>query len=113
VFGECYKSSESRSFKLLIRKSPLWGGATCLQMATAADARLFFSHHGVQIWWGDMERSTEIWKLILAFLIPPLICTNLISFREQEEEVITSGVYIRDNDSIEGNIALSMSDIPK
>ncbi|MED6283144.1 hypothetical protein CHARACLAT_005780, partial [Characodon lateralis] len=31
---------------------------------------------------------------------------------EQEEEVITSGVYVRDNDSIEGNMALSMSDIP-
>lgn len=49
VFGECYQSSESRSFTLLIRKSPVWGGATCLQMATAADARLFFSHDGVQV----------------------------------------------------------------
>uniref|UniRef100_A0A3B3TNQ2 Transient receptor potential cation channel, subfamily M, member 4a n=1 Tax=Poecilia latipinna TaxID=48699 RepID=A0A3B3TNQ2_9TELE len=55
-------------------------------MATAADARLFFSHDGVQsllseIWWGDMERSTEVWKLILSFFMPPLIYTNLISFR--------------------------------
>lgn len=49
VFGECYQNSESRSFTLLIRKSPVWGGATCLQMATAADARLFFSHDGVQV----------------------------------------------------------------
>uniref|UniRef100_A0A3Q3E8Y3 Transient receptor potential cation channel, subfamily M, member 4a n=1 Tax=Labrus bergylta TaxID=56723 RepID=A0A3Q3E8Y3_9LABR len=83
VFGECYQNSESRSFTLLIRTSPVWGGATCLQMATAADARLFFSHDGVQsllsqIWWGDMERSTEVWKLVLTFFLPPLLYTKLI-----------------------------------
>uniref|UniRef100_A0A8C8D6P1 Transient receptor potential cation channel, subfamily M, member 4a n=1 Tax=Oncorhynchus tshawytscha TaxID=74940 RepID=A0A8C8D6P1_ONCTS len=86
VFSECYQSSESRSFNLLIRQSLVWGEATCLEMATAADARLFFSHDGLQsllsqIWWGDMERSTEVWKLILTFFLPPLIYTNLISFR--------------------------------
>uniref|UniRef100_A0A671Y7X0 Transient receptor potential cation channel, subfamily M, member 4a n=1 Tax=Sparus aurata TaxID=8175 RepID=A0A671Y7X0_SPAAU len=85
VFGECYQNSESRSFTLLIRKSPVWGGATCLQMATAADARLFFSHDGVQsllsqIWWGDMERSTEVWKLVLTFFLPPLLYTDLLIF---------------------------------
>uniref|UniRef100_A0A673AXR3 Transient receptor potential cation channel subfamily M member 4-like n=1 Tax=Sphaeramia orbicularis TaxID=375764 RepID=A0A673AXR3_9TELE len=86
VFSECYQNSESRSFTLLIRRSPVWGGATCLQMATSADARLFFSHDGVQsllsqIWWGDMERSTEVWKLVLTFFLPPLVYTDLISFR--------------------------------
>ncbi|XP_027137389.1 transient receptor potential cation channel subfamily M member 4a isoform X2 [Larimichthys crocea] len=91
VFGECYQSSESRSFTLLIRKSPVWGGATCLQMATAADARLFFSHDGVQsllsqIWWGDMDRSTEVWKLVLTFFMPPLLYINLISFSEEDVE---------------------------
>ncbi|XP_023205278.1 transient receptor potential cation channel subfamily M member 4-like [Xiphophorus maculatus] len=119
VFGECYQSSESLSFTLLIRKSPVWGGATCLEMATAADARLFFSHDGVQsllseIWWGDMERSTKVWKLILSFLMPPLIYTNLISFRVPEEEIKPCPVHhIRDNDSVEGNDAtvLSISDI--
>lgn len=119
VFGECYQSSESRSFTLLIRKSSVWGGATCLQMATAADARLFFSHDGVQsllsqIWWGDMERSTEVWKLILSFFMPPLIYSDLISFREPEEETKPSTVYyLRDNDSIGGNDAtvFSMADI--
>ncbi|KAM4717799.1 transient receptor potential cation channel subfamily M member 4a isoform 2-T2 [Anableps anableps] len=119
VFGECYQSSESRSFTLLIRKSPVWGGATCLEMATAADARLFFSHDGVQsllsqIWWGDMERSTEVWKLILSFFMPPLIYTDLISFREPEEEVKPSAVYhIRDSDSVGGNDAtvFSIADI--
>ncbi|XP_020505240.1 transient receptor potential cation channel subfamily M member 4a [Labrus bergylta] len=111
VFGECYQNSESRSFTLLIRTSPVWGGATCLQMATAADARLFFSHDGVQsllsqIWWGDMERSTEVWKLVLTFFLPPLLYTKLISFREQEEEVksVEFNQY-RDTDSLEGNDA--------
>lgn len=49
VFSTCYRSDESRSFTLLIRKSPVWGGTTCLQMGTSADARLFFSHDGVQV----------------------------------------------------------------
>ncbi|KAM9844202.1 transient receptor potential cation channel subfamily M member 4a [Aulostomus maculatus] len=119
VFGECYQSSESRSFTLLIRKSPVWGGATCLQMATAADARLFFSHDGVQsllsqIWWGDMERSTDVWRLVLTFFLPPLLYTDLISFRDQEEEVKSLEVYhSRDTDSLDGNDAtvFSLADI--
>ena len=49
VFSSCYQSNERRCFTLLIRQSPVWAGATCLQMATAADARLFFSHDGVQV----------------------------------------------------------------
>ena len=49
VFSSCYRSNESRSFTLLIRKSPVWGGTTCLQMGMGADARLFFSHDGVQV----------------------------------------------------------------
>uniref|UniRef100_A0A8C5GVY5 Transient receptor potential cation channel subfamily M member 4-like n=1 Tax=Gouania willdenowi TaxID=441366 RepID=A0A8C5GVY5_GOUWI len=75
VFSSCYRSDESRSFTLLIRKSPFWGGTTCLQMGMGADARLFFSHDGVQsllsqIWWGDMKRTTEVWKHILTFFCP-------------------------------------------
>ncbi|XP_023262875.1 transient receptor potential cation channel subfamily M member 4-like isoform X1 [Seriola lalandi dorsalis] len=119
VFGECYQNSESRAFTLLIRKSPVWAGATCLQMATAADARLFFSHDGVQsllsqIWWGDMERNTEVWKLVLTFFLPPLLYTDLISFREQEEEVKSVELYQgRDTDSLDGNDAtvFSLADI--
>lgn len=118
VFGECYQNSESRSFTLLIRKSPVWGGATCLQMATEADARLFFSHDGVQallsqIWWGDMERSTEVWKLVLTFFLPPLLYTHLISFREEEEDKSTALHYSRDTDSLDGNDAsvFSLADI--
>ncbi|CDQ77664.1 unnamed protein product [Oncorhynchus mykiss] len=99
VFSECYQSSERRSFTLLIRKSPVWGGATCLQMATAADARLFFSHDGVQsllsqIWWGDMERSTKVWKLVLTFFLPPLIYTNLITFRLRKKLIQENVQYV-------------------
>ncbi|XP_076843959.1 transient receptor potential cation channel subfamily M member 4-like [Brachyhypopomus gauderio] len=90
MLSKCYQSSESRSFVLLKKKSVMWGGATCLKMAMEADARHFFSHDGVQsllsqIWWGDMDRSTEVWKLILTFFVPPLCYTSLISFREVEE----------------------------
>uniref|UniRef100_A0A669EY66 Transient receptor potential cation channel subfamily M member 4 n=1 Tax=Oreochromis niloticus TaxID=8128 RepID=A0A669EY66_ORENI len=86
IFSSCYRSDERRSFTLLIRKSPVWGHSTCLQMGVSADARLFFSNDGVQsllshIWWGDMKRNTEVWKLLLTFFCPILCYTNLISFR--------------------------------
>uniref|UniRef100_A0AAY5ETQ0 Transient receptor potential cation channel, subfamily M, member 4a n=1 Tax=Electrophorus electricus TaxID=8005 RepID=A0AAY5ETQ0_ELEEL len=88
VFSACYQSSEESAFTLLIRTSQRWGGVTCLQMAVAADARYFFSQDGVQnllsrIWWGDMSSRTEVWRLVMSFFLPPLIYTNLITFREE------------------------------
>uniref|UniRef100_A0A8C4ZH00 Transient receptor potential cation channel, subfamily M, member 4a n=1 Tax=Gadus morhua TaxID=8049 RepID=A0A8C4ZH00_GADMO len=114
VFGSCYQSSESHSFTLLIRKSPVWGATTCLQMGMAADARLFFSQDGVQsllsqIWWGEMRRSTEVWRLVLTFFCPFLCYTSLISYREdeeQEEEDIP-----RDDYRTYGDTVFSYSDI--
>lgn len=50
VFSECYRNSEPRAYKLLVRRSHLWGGATVLQLAHQADARLFFAQDGVQVW---------------------------------------------------------------
>ncbi|KAI4807628.1 hypothetical protein KUCAC02_027421 [Chaenocephalus aceratus] len=122
VFSSCYRSDESRSFTLLIRKSPFWGGTTCLQMGMGADARLFFSHDGVQslmsqIWWGDMKRSTEVWKLLLAFFCPFLCYTNLIPFRKQndphqeDEGKPSDDGPGRDNDSLYGATVFSFSDI--
>ncbi|KAJ8251090.1 hypothetical protein GJAV_G00217130 [Gymnothorax javanicus] len=129
VFSECYQSSESRSFTLLIRKSPVWGGATCLQMAMAANARHFFSHDGVQsllsqIWWGDMERNTEVWKFLLCFFFPPLIYTQLLSFRKDASRHITAPrrkdedegksneiPLVKDTDSLDGDTVLSLADI--
>ncbi|KAI3364999.1 hypothetical protein L3Q82_001166 [Scortum barcoo] len=122
IFSSCYRSNESRSFTLLIRKSPVWGGTTCLQMGMGADARLFFSHDGVQsllsqIWWGDMKRNTEVWKLLLTFFCPILCYTNLISFREQEDQQQEEeakpnedGPW-RDSDSLYGTTVFSFSDI--
>uniref|UniRef100_A0A671YK72 Histidine rich calcium binding protein n=1 Tax=Sparus aurata TaxID=8175 RepID=A0A671YK72_SPAAU len=122
VFSSCYQSNENRSFTLLIRKSPVWGGTTCLQMGMGADARLFFSHDGVQsllsqIWWGDMERNTEVWKLLLTFFCPVLCYTNLISFRKQEdhhqeeEGKPNEDAPGRDSDSLYGATIFSFSDI--
>ncbi|TFJ96943.1 von Willebrand factor A domain-containing protein 5B2 [Platysternon megacephalum] len=34
-----------------------------------------------QNWWGEMEGSTPVWKLLLTFFCPPLIFTHLITFR--------------------------------
>nr|XP_020463822.1 transient receptor potential cation channel subfamily M member 5-like [Monopterus albus] len=118
VFSGCHENSEPRSFTVLIRKSKVWGGATCLQMATAADALLFFSHNGVQallsqIWWGDMKMNTKVWKLVLTFFLPPLVYTDLISFREQEEEIKSVGRQRKDTESLDGNDAndFHLSDI--
>uniref|UniRef100_A0A3B4XMT9 Transient receptor potential cation channel, subfamily M, member 4b, tandem duplicate 1 n=1 Tax=Seriola lalandi dorsalis TaxID=1841481 RepID=A0A3B4XMT9_SERLL len=110
IFSSCYRSNESRSFTLLIRQSPVWGGTTCLQMGMSADARLFFSHDGVQsllsqIWWGDMKRSTEVWKLLLTFFCPILYPRTI------EEEKPNEDGPGRDSDSLYGTTIFSFSDI--
>nr|XP_020042541.1 transient receptor potential cation channel subfamily M member 4 [Castor canadensis] len=91
LFGECYHNSEERAARLLLRRCPLWGDATCLQLAMQADARPFFAQDGVQSlltqkWWGEMDSTTPIWALVLTFFCPPLIYTNLITYRKPEEE---------------------------
>ncbi|XP_075949749.1 transient receptor potential cation channel subfamily M member 4-like isoform X2 [Anarhichas minor] len=122
MFSSCYRSNESRSFTLLIRKSPVWGGTTCLQMGMGADARLFFSHDGVQsllsqIWWGDMKRNTDVWSLLLTFFCPVLCYTNIIAFRKQddqhqgEEEKPNEDGHGKDSDSHYGTTIFSFSDI--
>ncbi|XP_029102690.1 transient receptor potential cation channel subfamily M member 4-like isoform X2 [Scleropages formosus] len=118
VYRKCYESSECRSFTLLITKSTVWGGATCLQMASAADARLFFSNDGVQsllsqIWWGDMESNTQIWKLFLAIFFPPLIYSTFVSFRKEQEEEVKNEDVPPDNpcDNFYGETIFSLKDI--
>uniref|UniRef100_A0A665UMV3 Transient receptor potential cation channel subfamily M member 4-like n=1 Tax=Echeneis naucrates TaxID=173247 RepID=A0A665UMV3_ECHNA len=120
IFSSCYRSNESRSFTLLIRQSPVWGRTTCLQMGMSADARLFFSHDGVQsllsqIWWGDMKRSTNVWKLVLTFFCPILCYTNLISFRKHEQQQQEGEKRNEDglgrDDSLYGTTVFSFSDI--
>ncbi|XP_073081852.1 transient receptor potential cation channel subfamily M member 4 isoform X3 [Manis javanica] len=99
LFGECYRSSEHRAARLLIRRCPLWGDATCLQLAMQADARAFFAQDGVQSlltqkWWGEMDSTTPIWALVLAFFCPPLIYTNLIAFRRSDDESIQKDLVL-------------------
>ncbi|XP_036600150.1 transient receptor potential cation channel subfamily M member 4 isoform X2 [Trichosurus vulpecula] len=93
LFAECHRNSESRATCLLLHRSPLWGGATCLQLATQGDARAFFAQDGVQSlltekWWGEMDSSTPVWALVLTFFCPPFIYTNLINFRPIDEELL-------------------------
>ncbi|XP_031595231.2 transient receptor potential cation channel subfamily M member 4-like [Oreochromis aureus] len=122
IFSSCYRSDERRSFTLLIRKSPVWGHSTCLQMGVSGDARLFFSNDGVQsllshIWWGDMKRNTEVWKLLLTFFCPILCYTNLISFRkqdnqlEEEEGIPNEDGPDQDTNSLYGTTVFSLDDI--
>ncbi|XP_060111450.1 transient receptor potential cation channel subfamily M member 4 [Heteronotia binoei] len=92
VFNECYRNGEPLSYKLLVRRSSLWGGATILVLAHQADARLFFAQDGVQSlltqnWWGEMDQSTPVWKLLLTFFCPPLIFTDLITFRQMDDDL--------------------------
>uniref|UniRef100_G3VAA5 Transient receptor potential cation channel subfamily M member 4 n=1 Tax=Sarcophilus harrisii TaxID=9305 RepID=G3VAA5_SARHA len=86
LFSECLQNSESRTTRLLLHRSSIWGGATCLQLATQGDARAFFAQDGVQTlltekWWGEMDSSTPVWALLLTFFCPLFIYTNLITFR--------------------------------
>ncbi|XP_006868464.1 PREDICTED: transient receptor potential cation channel subfamily M member 4 [Chrysochloris asiatica] len=91
LFGQCYRSNEKWAARLLLRRCPLWGDATCLQLAMQADARAFFAQDGVQSlltqkWWGEMDSTTPVWALVLAFFCPPLIYANLITFRKSQDE---------------------------
>ncbi|XP_074164293.1 transient receptor potential cation channel subfamily M member 4 [Sminthopsis crassicaudata] len=91
LFSECLQNSESRTTRLLLRRTPIWGGATCLQLATQGDARAFFAQDGVQTlltekWWGEMDSNTPVWALLLTFFCPLFIYTNLITFRPLEEK---------------------------
>ncbi|XP_044523039.1 transient receptor potential cation channel subfamily M member 4 [Gracilinanus agilis] len=108
LFSECHQSSESRATRLLLRRSQLWGGATCLHLATQADARAFFAQDGVQSlltekWWGDMDSSTPIWALVLTFFCPPLIYTSLITFRPLDEEALRKEQWEPDVDGVNGD----------
>ncbi|XP_012589143.1 PREDICTED: transient receptor potential cation channel subfamily M member 4 [Condylura cristata] len=107
LFGECYRSSENRAARLLLRRCPLWGDATCLQLAMQADSRAFFAQDGVQSlltqkWWGEMDSTTPIWALVLAFFCPPLIYTNLITFRKSDEEAMQKDLEFDMDTAING-----------
>ncbi|XP_069803260.1 transient receptor potential cation channel subfamily M member 4-like isoform X2 [Dendropsophus ebraccatus] len=116
VFNECYRNSENRAFKLLVRRSTVWGGATCLHLAYEADARNFFAQDGVQSmltenWWGQMAQNTPIWALVLATFCPPLICTGLIQFKNVDHENGIENGHRAEMDSLDTDIKTTIADI--
>ncbi|XP_016850135.2 transient receptor potential cation channel subfamily M member 4 [Anolis carolinensis] len=116
VFGECYRNGEPRAYKLLVRRSHLWGGATVLQLAHEADARLFFAHDGVQSlltqnWWGEMERNTSVWQLLLTFFCPPLIFTSFITFRNMDDDLRLDPSSPLELDSLDTDVKSTIRDM--
>uniref|UniRef100_A0A4W3HLK6 Transient receptor potential cation channel, subfamily M, member 5 n=1 Tax=Callorhinchus milii TaxID=7868 RepID=A0A4W3HLK6_CALMI len=104
LFTKCYSNNEDRAFILLIRKTKHWSKATCLQLATEADAKHFFAQNGVQalltkIWWGAMSTDTAIWKLVFAFFCPPLIYTNLMDFSTDDQLSVGESEQLKELDS--------------
>ncbi|KAM9299440.1 transient receptor potential cation channel subfamily M member 4 [Gastrophryne carolinensis] len=115
VFNECYRNSENRAFKLLVRRSSVWGGATCLQLAYEADARNFFAQDGVQSmltdnWWGQMAQNTPVWAMVLTFFCPPLIYTDLIEFKNFDDIVMDNGHRV-EMDSLDIDIKTTVAEI--
>ncbi|XP_027715110.1 transient receptor potential cation channel subfamily M member 4 isoform X1 [Vombatus ursinus] len=118
LFTQCHHNSESRATRLLLHRSPLWGGATCLQLATQGDARAFFAQDGVQSlltdkWWGEMDSSTPVWALVLTFFCPPFIYTNLITFRPIDEELLKREQWGPNVDGVNGDGPSGQADIPE
>ncbi|XP_040183510.1 transient receptor potential cation channel subfamily M member 4 [Rana temporaria] len=116
VFNECYRNSENRAFKLLVRRSNVWGGATCLQLAYEADARNFFAQDGVQSmltenWWGQMAQNTPVWAMVLTFFCPPLIYTHLIEFKSSDNESGMDNVQRVEMDSLDIDIKTTVAEI--
>ncbi|XP_066557168.1 transient receptor potential cation channel subfamily M member 5 isoform X2 [Amia ocellicauda] len=118
LFSECYSNSEDRAYALLVRKTRYWSKATCLNLATEADAKCFFAHDGVQalltkIWWGAMTTDTAISKLVLSFFFPPLIWTNFIKFSDDELEGGRDGEQFAELDSLDTEKALLFTEEDK
>ncbi|XP_004916435.2 transient receptor potential cation channel subfamily M member 4 isoform X2 [Xenopus tropicalis] len=116
VFNECYRNSENRAFKLLVRRSVIWGGATCLQLAYEADARNFFAQDGVQSmltenWWGQMAQNTPVWAMVLTFFCPPLIYTDLITFKSIDHENGIESAQRMEMDSLDTDIKTTVAEI--
>uniref|UniRef100_UPI00398E70EC transient receptor potential cation channel subfamily M member 2 n=1 Tax=Pristiophorus japonicus TaxID=55135 RepID=UPI00398E70EC len=90
LFTECYRKHSKRAQKLLIRVSAAWGNTTCFRLALEAESQKFMAQGGVQalltkIWWGELSVDTNTWKMLLCLVLWPIIYSNLITFRRDEE----------------------------
>ncbi|XP_067892332.1 transient receptor potential cation channel subfamily M member 2 isoform X2 [Heterodontus francisci] len=112
LFTECYRKHTKRAQKLLIRVSTVWGNTTCMRLALEAESQRFMAQGGVQalltkIWWGELSVDTNTWQVLLCLLLWPLIYTNLITFRRDEEKrkkKASSNTELIANSPVSGNL---------
>ncbi|XP_041056739.1 transient receptor potential cation channel subfamily M member 2 isoform X2 [Carcharodon carcharias] len=114
LYTECYRKHAKRAQKLLIRVSTTWGNTTCLRLALEAESQKFMALGGVQalltkIWWGELSVDTNTWQVLLCLLLWPIIYSNLITFRRDEEnrkKKLLSNSELNDNPPVNENLNL-------
>ncbi|XP_078085377.1 transient receptor potential cation channel subfamily M member 2 [Mustelus asterias] len=112
LFTECYRKHAKRAQKMLVRVSSTWGNATCLRLALEADSQKFMALGGVQalltkIWWGELSVDTNTWQVVLCLFLWPIIYSNLITFRRDEErrkKKLTNSRELNANSPVNGNL---------
>uniref|UniRef100_G3TPJ1 Transient receptor potential cation channel subfamily M member 4 n=1 Tax=Loxodonta africana TaxID=9785 RepID=G3TPJ1_LOXAF len=86
LFGQCYRSDEKWAAWLLLRRCPLWGNATCLQLAMQADARAFFAQDGVQQslltqkWYSRSLALNDYVMILMEVFVFPELINDIINF---------------------------------
>ncbi|KAM7539367.1 hypothetical protein Aperf_G00000056009 [Anoplocephala perfoliata] len=79
----CYEKSQWKSLYLLIRPFITWGEHKCIPLALCANCRDFVSsnacQHAIQLEWQAGIEANPL-SIILAYICPPLIFSNLIKF---------------------------------
>ncbi|CAL1527369.1 unnamed protein product [Lymnaea stagnalis] len=87
VLNECHNVDPDKSIMLIQRKSPTWGGMTCLQIAASASDQAFVSSVACQnsinnVWKNGIEASWP--KVFCGAILPPFILAIDISLFGQE-----------------------------
>ncbi|VDO03252.1 unnamed protein product [Rodentolepis nana] len=79
----CYEKSQWKSLYLLVRPFTTWGELHCIPLALNADCQDFVSsnacQHVIQLDWQSGIEANSV-SVVLAYLFPPLIFTNLVKF---------------------------------
>ncbi|XP_063813456.1 transient receptor potential cation channel subfamily M member 2-like [Pseudophryne corroboree] len=87
VFSECFSNDEKLSDNLLTHVSAEWGNASILELAQEADAQIFMSQVGVQlfltkVWWGRLSADNSVLQVLLCMFLFPLIYSGLLTYRK-------------------------------
>uniref|UniRef100_A0ACB8F721 Uncharacterized protein n=1 Tax=Sphaerodactylus townsendi TaxID=933632 RepID=A0ACB8F721_9SAUR len=64
-----------------------------------------------QNWWGEMNQSTPVWKLLLTFFCPPLIFTELITFRPLDDDLRLDPSQPMELDILDTDVKTTIGDI--